>query len=180
MDHDYNVVAVAALALTDEVRLAVEQAAGRRGGTAAALTGLEALGDECPIEELAAGLRLSHSRTVRIVDALVADGLARRRADPADGRRVLVRLTTAGRRLSRRMLEARDQALGHALAALNEEQRSALAEIAEVLLANMVRSVDDAFFRCRYCDPGACGHEEGRCPVTRKVRSMTDIGGGSE
>ncbi len=35
----------------------------------------------------------------RLVDRLVADNLAYRRADPADGRRVLVRLTPRGRAL---------------------------------------------------------------------------------
>ncbi len=39
----------------------------------------------------------------RLVDRLVADNLAYRRADPADGRRVLVRVTPRGRALHERL-----------------------------------------------------------------------------
>jgi DNA-binding MarR family transcriptional regulator len=178
MDHDENVIAAATLAVSDHVRSAVEQAAGRGGGGAAALTALHAWGEPRAIDELALGLRLSHSRAVRVVDALVADGLARRAPDPDDRRRVLVLLTAAGRRTCRRMLRARELALRDAIAGLTAEQRTALAEIAEVLVAGRISRRDDAFFVCRFCEPDACGHIDGRCPVTRRALALDGTHGG--
>ena len=53
------------------------------------------------VDTLAGGLRLSHSRTVRVIDRLEADGLARRERDPG-GRAQRARVTDAGRRARRR------------------------------------------------------------------------------
>ena len=180
MDHNENVIAAAALAVSDEVRFAVEQAAGRGGGAAAALIALADWGDGHPIEELAAGLRLSHSRMVRVVDALESDGLAARRPSHSDRRKVQVCLTAAGRRTGRRMLKAREVALRRTISGLSDVQRNALAAISEVLLAESLSSVADASFRCRYCDSRACGHTEGRCPVTRKFDSLQHVPGAAD
>ena len=68
------------------------------GALPAALSSLHEWAGGRTIETLAGGLRLSHSRTVRVVDRLEQRGLARRARDPGDGRSVLVHLTPAGRR----------------------------------------------------------------------------------
>jgi DNA-binding MarR family transcriptional regulator len=63
-----------------------------------------------PMSELAEFALLPAPTLTRLVDRMVADNLAYRRADPADGRRVLVRITARGRRLHERVgleLEAR-------------------------------------------------------------------------
>ena len=172
MDHDENVIAAAALTVADRIRSAVEAAAGRGGGGAAVLTTLHAWADGQPIEQLAGALGLSHSRAVRVIDGLVEDGLVRRGRDPADARRALIKLTAAGRRTCAAMLSAREAALGDAIAGLDGAQRDALVAVSEVLVADATTSRREARRICRFCDTRACGHEDGRCPSTRRADEL--------
>ena len=133
---------------------------------AAALSALHEWAGGRSIETLAGGLRLSHSRTVRVVDRLAADGLARRARDPGDGRTVLVELTPAGRR-RRGGARARAGALEASLWRLAPGERGAFAALAETLLGGATTGRRAAGAICRLCDAHACGHDEGRCPVTR-------------
>ena len=139
------------------------------GALPAALSALHEWAGGRTIETLAGGLRLSHSRTVRVVDRLAADGLATRSRDPADGRGVLVHLTPAGHRVGRRVLEARAAALEEAV---READRAELAAIAERLLARATTGRRAARAICRLCDSDACGHHDGRCPVTRAADAV--------
>jgi DNA-binding MarR family transcriptional regulator len=164
MDHDLNVIGALVVVLGDRIRDATEEASGMGGALPAALSALHEWAGGRTIETLAGGLRLSHSRTVRVVDRLEERGLARRARDPRDGRSVLVHLTPAGRRAGRRVLDARAAALERAVA---EAERGALAEIAERLLAPATTGRRAAGAICRLCDAHACGHHDGRCPVTR-------------
>jgi DNA-binding MarR family transcriptional regulator len=164
MDHDLNVIGALVVVLGDRIRDATEQASGMRGALPAALSALHEWAGGRTIETLAGGLRLSHSRTVRVVDRLEERGLARRARDPRDGRGVLVHLTPAGVRAGRRVLDARAAALEAAIA---EAERGGLAEIAERLLADATTGRRSAGAICRLCDAHACGHHDGRCPVTR-------------
>jgi MarR family transcriptional regulator, negative regulator of the multidrug operon emrRAB len=164
MDHDLNVIGALTVVLGDRLRDATEEASGMGGALPAALSALHEWAGGRTIETLAGGLRLSHSRTVRVVDRLEADGLARRAPDPADGRGVLVELTPAGRRAGARVLDARAAALEDAVPL---EDRRALAQIAERALARATTGRRAAGAICRLCDAHACGHHDGRCPVTR-------------
>jgi DNA-binding MarR family transcriptional regulator len=164
MDHDLNVIGALVVVLGDRIRDATEDASGMGGALPAALAALHEWAAGRPIETLAGGLRLSHSRTVRVVDRLEADGLARRESDPVDGRSVLVQLTPAGRRAGRRVLDARARALEDCVA---PGDRRELAAIAERLLADATTGRRAAGAICRLCDAHACGHHDGRCPVTR-------------
>jgi MarR family transcriptional regulator, negative regulator of the multidrug operon emrRAB len=164
MDHDLNVIGALVVVLGDRIRDATEGASGMGGALPAALSALHEWAGGRTIETLAGGLRLSHSRTVRVVDRLEAQGLARRAPDPADGRGVLVHLTPAGRRAGRRVLDARAAALE---TALPRDERGELAAIAERLLALATSGRRAAGANCRLCDAHACGHHDGRCPVTR-------------
>jgi DNA-binding MarR family transcriptional regulator len=167
MEHDQNVVGALVVALGDRIRDATEDAAGMSGALPAALASLREWAGGRTVETLAGGLRLSHSRTVRVVDRLEADGLATRERDPADGRNVLIRLTPAGERAGAAVLAARDAALTEALAALDAPDRRALAGLAEQILAGVTTGRRSAGAICRMCDSHACGHHEGRCPVTQ-------------
>ena len=167
VDHDLNVVGALVVALGDRMRDAAEEAAGMRGAFPAALVALHEWAGGRTIETLAGGLRLSHSRTVRVIDRLEAAGLATRSPDPADGRGVLVALTPAGRRAGQHVLEARATALETALRSLGDGHRRELAALAERLLADATTGRRAARALCRLCDAHACGHHEGRCPVTR-------------
>src|SRR5215207_4973404 len=167
MDHDLNVIGAFAVVLGDRIRDATEEASGMGGALPAALSALHEWAGGRPIETLAGGLRLSHSRTVRVVDRLAADGLALRARDPVDGRSVLVELTPAGHAAGARVLAARAVALEGALARLAPGDRRALAGLAEQLLGHATTGRRAAGAICRLCDSHACGHHEGRCPVTR-------------
>ena len=56
--------------------------------------------DGMMITELATFALMEQSRMTRIVEQMDRKGLVRRRSDPADGRRVRVRLTDSGRRIA--------------------------------------------------------------------------------
>jgi DNA-binding MarR family transcriptional regulator len=66
--------------------------------------------------ELAEFTQLPPASVTRLVDGLVADNLADRKADPRDRRRVLVQITRRGlglqRQLSERIAAERDTILG--------------------------------------------------------------------
>jgi DNA-binding MarR family transcriptional regulator len=167
MDHDLNVIGAMTLVLGDRLRDATERASGMRGALPAALAALHEWAGGRSIETLAGGLRLSHSRAVRVVDRLEAAGLALRERDPDDARTVLVRLTPAGEHAGREVLDARAAALGEAIATLAPEDRRELAGLAERLLGPATTSRRAARAICRLCDAHACGHDVGLCPVTR-------------
>jgi len=165
--HDDNVVGALTFALADRIGDATAAAAGLSGVPAAALVALHEWASGKPLQALAHGLRLSHSRTVRVIDRLEGEGLATRRPDPADGRSVHVGLTPAGAMAARRVLAARAEVLQDALAPLAPADREALARLAERVLEGFITGRRHAAATCRMCDAHACGHYEGRCPVTR-------------
>ena len=68
--------------LGDRIRDATEDASGMGGALPAALAALHEWAGGRTIDTLAGGLRLSHSRTVRVVDRLESQGLATRGATP--------------------------------------------------------------------------------------------------
>lgn len=179
MDHDANVIGAAVLSLADSVQQATEAVVTHGGAHAAALTALHGWADGRPIDALARGLGVSHSRGVRILDALEAEGLAARGADPDDGRKVHVVLTRAGRRAARRVLDARAEAIEEALSCLSRGQRAALAGAAESIIEARVDSREEARLVCRLCDTQACGHRDGRCPSTRAADAAEKRRGGA-
>lgn len=111
-------------------------------------------------------LGLTQSGVARLVDRLAHEGLAERRRGP-DGRTLAVVATTAGKRTSRRALRERREVAQGMLAVLDDDERGQVTTLLEGLLAGATTSRADAYRICRLCDPGACGHHEGRCPVTR-------------
>jgi DNA-binding MarR family transcriptional regulator len=162
-----NVIGAMAIALADSMRSATEAAAEMPASFPAALAALRMWAGGRGVDVLADGLRVSHSRAVRVVDRLERDGLARRSPDPQDARAVRVELTAAGRRAADRVLEARAVALDEALSGLSTTQLRGLGELAGVVLTELTPSRTAARGICRLCDAEACGHESGRCPVTR-------------
>ena len=114
------------------------------------------------LEELRRALALSHSATVRLVDALVADGLAVRHA-AGRGPAVAVKLTAAGSAAAERVLAARRARVEPLVATLGAAQQAALADILETLLASVVETAAPADWVCRLCDVAACPQD--RCPV---------------
>jgi MarR family transcriptional repressor of emrRAB len=167
-----------ALTVADRVRAAAAAGAGEAGSTPAALVSLAGYLDGEPIDSLRGPLGLTHSATVRVVDRLVAAGLARRRPG-RDRRAVSVALTPAGRRAAARALAAREEALEAALAGLDESERAELARLHEKVLGALTTGRASAGHTCRLCDSVACGHEQGRCPVTRAADAAEQAGAGA-
>ncbi len=83
--------------------------------------------------ELAASEQVRGPTMTRVVDALVADGLAERIADPADRRIVRVRATEKGRDLLDSGRRRRVEALTARLNRLADSERRALDRAAELL-----------------------------------------------
>jgi DNA-binding MarR family transcriptional regulator len=168
-----NLLGAVSLAVADRVRAAAERGAGQGGSAPAALVSLAGYLDGSPIDSVRGPLGLTHSATVRVVDRLVAAGLARRRGG-TDRRSVAVELTSAGRAAAAEAVRARGRALEEALAALDPGERAELARLHEKVLATLTDGRAAAGHICRLCDSNACGHEQGRCPVTRAADAAED------
>ena len=161
-----NLLGAVSVAVSDRVRASAEQATGQGGSAPAALISLAGYLEGGPIDALRGPLGLTHSAAVRLVDRLVAAGLVRRR-EGADRRSVAVALTPAGRDAAEQATRARAEAVEAALAALDPAERAELARLNEKVLATLTDGRVTAGHICRLCDAHACGHYEGRCPVTR-------------
>src|SRR4051794_1599883 len=98
------------------------------GARAAAVVVLSQFPDGRTINSLATALRVSHSRAVRIADALEAEGLARRVAGSDDGRVVRLRLTRKGNAEAVRVQRSRAALIERALTTLTRRERIQLAE----------------------------------------------------
>jgi DNA-binding MarR family transcriptional regulator len=162
-----NRLGAVSLTLSDSIRDATEEATGMAGGLPAALVSLQEWADGKSVDVLAEAMRVSHSRAVRVVDRLEAAGLARRESDPLDGRRALVWLEPAGRKLAQRALDARSRVLLTAVGELDVADVRDLERLLGVLLTATTVDVRAAKETCRLCDAHACGHYEGACPVSQ-------------
>jgi MarR family transcriptional regulator, negative regulator of the multidrug operon emrRAB len=176
-----NLLGAWSLAVADRITAAAAAAAGRGGQAPAALVALDQFAEGSTIEQLSGVLGLTHSATVRLIDALVADGLVARRRRAGDGRAVAVRLTAAGRAAARRVNRARAQAVEAALGGLSEAQRRSLTAMAERLTADVTAlRLDERAagiapvggWLCRLCDFEACGRPAGRCPAAAMARGL--------
>jgi DNA-binding MarR family transcriptional regulator len=173
-----NLLGAWSLAVSDRITAAAAVAAGRGGQAPAALVALDQFADGRTIEELSGVLGLTHSATVRLVDALVADGNAARRRRSGDQRAVAIRLTPSGRATARRIIRARREAVGEVLAGLTTTQRRSLTAMAERLTGDLATlrleqraagELPAGGWLCRLCDFGACGRTEGRCPAAARA-----------
>jgi DNA-binding MarR family transcriptional regulator len=172
-DHLANVLGALSTALDDAMTAAIEDATGLRGAAPAALIALHDLLAGRTVDDLRRAVDLTHSGAVRVVDRLVADGLATRRAG-VDARSLAIGLTARGRRLARAALEARAAVLHDAFGGLDRRERQDLTHLVERLVTRVVRRrlADRAAghdpaggWLCRQCDPVACGRPDGRCPA---------------
>jgi DNA-binding MarR family transcriptional regulator len=168
--HATNVVGAGVLALADVLRDATERAADHGASAPAALAALETYLDGSSIDELRRVLGITHSGAVRLVDRLEAGGLLRRTAAGDARARGLV-LTSAGRRAAQRVLAERAVALDAALAPLSDAERDQLGALLGRVVGGLTGGRADARRICRLCDPGGCGHHDGRCPVTRAANA---------
>ena len=156
--------------LARDVNAAMAASASGPGGRAAAVAALAAFASGGPIDRLAGALGLSHSRVVRLVDELEADGHVTRARGTTDRRAVHVALTDSGRALAREIATARLSILGAEVDDLDAADRVALDRICATVLSRRIDSPRAAERTCRLCEPHACGHP-GRCPVTHAANA---------
>jgi DNA-binding MarR family transcriptional regulator len=176
-----NLLGAWSLAVADRITAAAAEAAGRGGQAPAALVALDQFAEGSTIEQLSDVLALTHSATVRLINALVADGHAVRRRRRGDGRAVAVSLTPAGRAAARRIGRARSQAVREALGGLTNSQRRGLTAMAERLTGDLVSlrleqraegEVPAGGWLCRLCDFRVCGRPGGRCPAAATAHQL--------
>jgi len=163
-----NLLGSVGLAVSDRIRAAGEDELGLGGSAPSAVVALSTyLADE-PLEVIANAFEITPSAVVRLIDRLEAEGLAQRRPGP-DKRRVSVRLTPAGERRAKAILARREQVLEGVLGAVTASEQRELTRLHEKLLGELPEDVQAAGRVCRFCDPHACGHYDGRCPVTNGI-----------
>ena len=167
-----NLLGALSLAVADRIGAAVEEASGHGGAAPAALTALAVYMDGASIDALRRPLGLSHSAAVRLIDRLARDDLVRRER-AGDGRAVAVRLTPAGAEVAERIRLAREEALSALLEPLSATEADSLTALHEELLGALTGGRADAGRICRLCDADACGHHDGRCPVTLAADAAT-------
>jgi MarR family transcriptional repressor of emrRAB len=165
-----NLLGAFALAVSDRLRTATEDASGTAAAAPAALVTIS-MYPGCTIERLARGLAITHSGAVRLVDRLESEGLVRRRPG-SDARSVALGLTSGGRRAVDRALATRRDAMVQILEVLDERDRNGLVQLLEKALGGMTCSRSDAQSICRLCDELAC--ERLFCPVDRAARAVED------
>jgi DNA-binding MarR family transcriptional regulator len=160
-----NLLGSFSLAVVDRMLAASAERAGGGGEVAAGLVSAATHLQGASVEQLSRALGLTHSATVRLVDRLEASGdLARR---PGGDRRSLsVVPTRRGAARAERVRSARFGVLGEMLGRLTPAERRSLASLHAKLLDGIVDSGAAPANVCRLCDADACGHHEGRCPVT--------------
>jgi DNA-binding MarR family transcriptional regulator len=156
--------------LAREVEAATAASASGPGGRAAAVAALAGFASGSPIDRLAWSLGLSHSRVVRLVDQLEAEGHVTRARGTADRRTVHVTLTDLGWALARKIATARLTILRSEVDALDADDRAALDRICATVLSRRIDSLRAAERTCRLCEPHACGHPQG-CPVTHAANA---------
>lgn len=159
-----NVFGALALAISDALQRNAQAEAPEPGAAAAAITLIGHM-PGLSIERLRRALSLSHSGTVRLVDRLVAEGLAVRVAAPDDGRAVALSLTVLGETTCAAILSARQNGLASALAILSSEELQQFGELAAKVLRGLVSNEDHAYRFCRLCNYTVCLD----CPVEAEL-----------
>lgn len=171
-----NLLGAVALTATDRLVRAATAASGRPTTDTAALVSLLTTLDGESQETLRHTLGLGQSGAVRLIDRLVRGGLVTRRAGH-DDRTHAVTLTAAGAEAARAALASRASALDKLLEPLDDHERAALDGVLEKVLGGLATDLLGAYRTCRLCDPDACGHAQGTCPVTEAT--VTDSAAGA-
>jgi DNA-binding MarR family transcriptional regulator len=176
-----NVLGAVALAVADQISVAVTPPGARSDSAAAALSALYHFLDHPTVDRLCQVLGLTHSGGVRLVDRLEGAGLVER-GPGADGRSRSVRLTQAGRRAARRVSDRRIAYLTSLLAGLSAAEALALGDLLGRVMGQVVLHKEGGAWICRMCELRACGRAAGNCPAANAAAvkyRVTPPGGGS-
>jgi MarR family transcriptional regulator, negative regulator of the multidrug operon emrRAB len=166
LEHDRNVIAAFAVAVSDALRLALEDTIGQGGAAAGALLTIGAYPGRS-IEQLRAPVDLSQPGAVRLVERLEREGWVERR--PTPGRASALHLTARGDAAVARMLAARDAAITALLDPLEPEQLAGVADAAATALAARTTGRPELERLCRLCHRDVCVE----CPVSEALRERS-------
>jgi DNA-binding MarR family transcriptional regulator len=169
LDRTGNLLGALALAVADRTADAVGDAAGQSQTAAIALSAMSDFLEGPSVDRLGTVLGLTPSGTVRLIDRLEAAGFVAR-GPGDDARSVSVHLTAKGRRTARRVRAARAAVLEEVLGGLRPTERAGLERILARVLPGLIRGPGASRWMCRFCDTGACGRQDGRCPVANAAR----------
>jgi DNA-binding MarR family transcriptional regulator len=100
----------------------------------------EDAGRPATVTSVAAALGIDQPRASKLVAAAVSDGLVRREADQADGRRSLLVRTPAGQRLSAQIHAFRQQVFGDAMAEWSAADRAEFATLLSRFVESLARA----------------------------------------
>lgn len=156
-----NLLGALAVALTDEIRHAMDNEL-EVGGSAAAALLMVGVEEDAKVEQLARRLQLAQPTMVRTIALLEERGLLRKERT-ADRRVRPLSLTGKGEQMVTRLLDRRGSILERLAAALTSSEQTALTKTLEKLLSAAVRNEDQKYLICRLCDENACMPQE--CPV---------------
>jgi DNA-binding MarR family transcriptional regulator len=93
--------------------------------------------ESATVAELADSLKLDKSTLSRTVESLVSRGLIQRREHPDDRRFKILRLTTKGETVRRKIDALADERFGRALKAIPKESQEPMLECLDVLLGSL-------------------------------------------
>lgn len=165
LDRTANLLGTVALAVADRIEETALSVLNHAGETPAALVVI-GYGLGPSNEQLRSILGLSHPGAVRLVDRLVADGLARR-GQGRDRRAVALYLTEKGSTLRNKLLKGRLASIRPLLTPLDETERMALATLLHKMLSSMETTDLQRCALCRLCDDSVCTN----CPIPADFRS---------
>ena len=159
MDRTTNLLGAVALALTDQIRVAMAQSLTQGGETAAAVIVL-GYAPGLSVEILRQVIDRSHAGAVRLVDRLAREDLVERRK-AKDGRAVALHLTGKGKRLRAKLMADRLDKLETSLSALSESERETFGELLAKVLSTLPETEMDKHRICRLCSVPTCKD----CPI---------------
>ncbi|HLT60042.1 MAG TPA: MarR family transcriptional regulator [Microlunatus sp.] len=159
-----NLLGAQAIALTDRLR---HSGSAVGAAESAALVTLHAHPDTT-VTRLGEILALTSSGVTRLVDRLAAAGWVTRTAG-ADRRSRRLRLTEAGTREARAVLEARAAAMAAVVGGLSDHDRAELERLLGLMITTMATSEIPAMRVCRLCDRAACADRDRECPLQHTV-----------
>ena len=159
IDRTANLLGAVGLAITDRIEATARDILNRAGETPAALVVI-GYGLGPSNDQLRRILGLSHPGTVRLVDRLVADGLAERR-EGHDKRAIALHLTERGAALREQLLIGRLAAITPLLMPLTGPEQGVLAALLHKMLASIETTDLERCTLCRLCDNRVCS----TCPI---------------
>ena len=169
IDRTANLLGAVGLAITDRIEATARDILNRAGETPAALVVI-GYGLGPSNDQLRRILGLSHPGTVRLVDRLVADGLAERR-EGHDKRAIALHLTKRGAALREQLLIGRLAAITPLLMPLTGPEQGVLAALLHKMLASIETTDLERCTLCRLCDNRVCSN----CPIPADLTTVGKI-----